>query len=157
MHDENQSLARSSELFRSIWRIQQSIRSFAQKTAIDNNLSIPQYALLMMLAPKREITQKKLGNIMKFPKSTLSQAVDGLVQANLIKRHPVEDNRREMQLILTDNGKQLYEKLKWQEGSIHQVLELAIASLNENQFEEAVSTLLQIAVFLEKESEKLGE
>ena len=157
MHDETKAFKRSSQLFRSIWRINQSIRIFAQKTALDNDLSIPQYALLMMLAPKKEITQKEIGQIMKFPKSTLSQAVDGLVQANLIMRHPVKDNRREMQLILTDNGKKLYEKIREQDGSIHQVLEEAIDSLSDNQFEEMLETLSQISAFLAIKSEEQGE
>lgn len=160
MCNKQQSFKRSSELFRSIWRLNQSMRSFVQKTALENDLSVPQYAVLMMVAPKKEITQKQLGNLMKFPKSTLSQAVDGLVQADLIMRHPVEDNRREMQLILSEKGKLLYEKIRNQKGSVHRALETAIDTLDENQFEQAIATLGQIATFLGElgeESEKLGE
>ncbi len=157
MQDETKAFNRSSQLFRSIWRFNQSMRIYAKKTALENDLTVPQYALLMMLAPKKEMTQKEIGQIMKFPKSTLSQTVDGLVQADIIMRHPVKDNRREMQLILTDKGKKLYEKLREHEGSIHQDLEDAIDNLSDNQFEEMLATLSQIATFLAIKSEERGD
>lgn len=152
---DQQSSSRSSELFRTMWRINQSMRYFVQKAALENDLSVPQYAVLMMVAPKKEITQKQLGHLMKFPKSTLSQAVDGLVQAGLMMRHPVEDNRREMQLILSEKGKLLYETMREQHGSVHLTLETAIDKLDENQFEEAIGTLNQIATFLGELGEDL--
>jgi DNA-binding MarR family transcriptional regulator len=157
MNHENKSIERSSELFRSFWRVNHSMRQFIHKTAMANDLSIPQYALLMTLAPKREMTQKQLGNKTHFPKSTLSQAVDGLVQLELITRHPVEENRREMQLTLSEKGKLLYETMRLQEGSIYLALESAIDTLTEKQYDEVLSVQLQIAIVLEKEAKEQGE
>ncbi len=158
-HDQ-QSFSRSSELFRTLWRINRSMRYFVQKTAMEHELSVPQYAVLMMVAPKKEITQKQLGHLIKFPKSTLSQAVDGLVQAGFLMRHPVEENRRKMQLILSEKGKLLYETIRVQHGGIHHALETAIERVDEKKFQEALATLSQIVTLLgelEEESEKGGE
>ncbi|MBS4190625.1 MarR family transcriptional regulator [Bacillus sp. FJAT-49705] len=157
MEIENQAFLRSSELFRTLWRVNLSMRRIVQKSAADNNLSVPQYAVLMTLTPRKEMTQKQLGTVMQFPKSTLSQAVDGLVQAGLINRHPVKENRREMQLIVSEKGKMLYETIKRKEGSIHHAFESAIDTLSVKQYDELLCSLRQIASFLENESEENGE
>ncbi len=157
MNIEKNSIERSSELFRSFWLVNHSMRQIIHKTATANDLSIPQYALLMTIAPYEEMTQKKLGNHTLFPKSTLSQAVDGLVQAELIYRHPVKDNRREMNLILSEKGKKLYETMSRQKGSIHQALELAIQTLTEEQYNGLLSTQQQIVMALDNEVNVQGE
>jgi DNA-binding MarR family transcriptional regulator len=124
---------------------------FVHTTALENDLSIPQYSVLMTIAPQKEMTQKQIGEVLQIPKSTLSQAVDGLVQTEWIHRKPVKDNRREMQLILSEKGVALFKKISSQKGSIHQTIDSAIGSLDEKQFEELQATLLHIADFLEKE------
>lgn len=157
MHFDQQSFMRSGELFRTIWRVNLSMRTMVQKTAMANELTTPQYAVLMTLAPYGELTQKELGQVMQFPKSTLSQAVDGLVQAGLVDRHPVKENRREMQLIVSEKGKLLFENMKRQEGSINHSFELAIDTLTAKQYEELLASLQQIASFLEEKSTEQGE
>lgn len=156
MHYENESM-RSGELFRIIWRVNFSMRRIVQRTALANNLTVPQYALLMTLAPHEEMTQKELGQVMQFPKSTLSQAVDGLVQAELIDRHPVKENRREMQLLITEKGKMLSTRMKKQEGGINDAFESAIDTLSAKQYKELLASLGQIATFLEEKSAEQGE
>jgi DNA-binding MarR family transcriptional regulator len=129
---------------------------FVHKTALEHGLTVPQYSLLMTIAPNKEITQKKLGEIVQIPKSTLSQSVDGLVQAGWIERDPVPDNRREMQLILSEKGKILYETIAQKKGTIHQVIDSVLNTLTEKQFEEIQATLLHIADSLEKETSTKG-
>ncbi|GIN87187.1 hypothetical protein J6TS2_35730 [Heyndrickxia sporothermodurans] len=133
------------------------MRKIFQRTASNNQLSIPQYVLLMKIAPRKEVTQKQIGRETGFPKSTLSQAVDGLVQSNLLHRHPVEDNRREMQLTLSEEGQKLYEKISSETGSVHQVLGSAINTLTVQQQEALHSAFLQMEKFLEKEILEQGE
>ncbi|KAB2334791.1 MarR family transcriptional regulator [Cytobacillus depressus] len=157
MHCENQPNMRSGELFRAIWRVNLSMRKIVQRTAVTNDLTVPQYAVLMTLAPYREMTQKELGQMMQFPKSTLSQAVDGLVQAGFMERHPVKENRREMQLILSNEGKTQIQTMKEQEGGINRVFESAIDTLQAKQYAELLASLDQIAKFLEEKSPEQGE
>lgn len=157
MEANNQSFKRSSELFQTFWRVNLSLKKVVQKTAVKNDLTVPQYAVLMTFAPRREMTQKEVGQIMQFPKSTLSQAVDGLVQAGYIDRHPVKENRREMQLILSEKGKKLYEHLKTEEGSMHQAFKEAADTLTEGQYSNLMASLAQIANFLEDMTGDQGE
>lgn len=157
MNKESPYFIRTVEVLRSFERVNHNMRKIFQKTALDNNLSIQQFALLMKIAPHKEMTQKDLGKETHIPKSTLSQAVDGLVLAGLLIRHPVEDNRREMQLILSDKGKELIETIWMQKGSIHQAFESALHNFTEKQCEELLASLSHIAMFLEKETMKQGE
>ncbi|MGF9976937.1 MarR family winged helix-turn-helix transcriptional regulator [Viridibacillus arvi] len=125
-----------------------------QRTALENELTIPQYALLITLAPFEEMTQKQLGKATFFPKSTLSQAVEGLVQAELIQRNPVEDNRREMLLTLSDKGQLLYNKIQSQESSVIKAFELATDSLSEKQYDDLLTSQRQIITLLEEAIER---
>ncbi|MGE7932530.1 MarR family winged helix-turn-helix transcriptional regulator [Viridibacillus arvi] len=145
---------RSEKLLHSFWHVNHCIRRIVQKTALENELTIPQYALLITLAPFEEMTQKQLGKATFFPKSTLSQAVEGLVQAELIQRNPVEDNRREMLLTISDKGQLLYNKIQSQESSVLKAFELATDSLSEKQYDDLLTSQRQIITLLEEAIER---
>ncbi|MFJ7975610.1 MarR family winged helix-turn-helix transcriptional regulator [Peribacillus sp. JNUCC 23] len=157
MESENQQNMRSVLLMRSFWNVQKNMMRFVQKTAVENGLSVPQYAVLMCIAPYKEMTQKKLGEQTFLPKSTLSQAVDGLVQAGWLGRKQVEGNRREMQLTLSDKGETFLKTIHRQEGGIHQVFQAATETLTEKQVEELLKTHLQITTYLEAQAKEQGE
>lgn len=145
--DFNISDNKSSDFLHSFWRVNRNLMRIVHNTAQEYGLSIPQYSVLMIIAPRKEMTQKQLGEILQIPKSTLSQAVDGLVQTEWIHRQPVQDNRREMQLIISEKGNALFEKI-----SIHQTIETVINTIGSNQYEEFQNTLHQIAKLLETNS-----
>lgn len=144
--------SRSSKFLHTFRRVNRNMMHFIHKTALENGLSIPQYSVLMTIAPRKEMTQKQLGEVLQIPKSTLSTAVDGLVQTEWLHRQPVPDNRREMQLILSEKGNNLFENISQQKGSIHRTIESVMNTLTEKQFEEFQATLLHIADFLEHET-----
>lgn len=156
VNDNNHLELKSSTFLHSFWRVNRSMMRFVHKAASENDLSIPQYSVLMIIAPQREMTQKQLGEILQMPKSTLSQAVDGLVQNKWIQRQPVEDNRREMHLILSEKGISLFEQIKFQKDSIHQTLESVINTIDEEKFEELQSTFTHFADLLENETSTKG-
>lgn len=156
MEHENQKLQRSAQLLRSFWVVQKNLMRFTHKSAVDNGLSIPQYAILMTMASHKEMTQKYLGEKTLLPKSTLSQAVDGLVQAGLLNRQQVEGNRREMQLTLSDKGEILTKKIYLHEGGIHQVFQSAVDTLTEKQYEETLEVHLQLSNYLEAQATERG-
>ena len=152
MDCNNLTDSKSSKFLHSFRRLNQNMMRFIHKTALENDLSIPQYSVLMTIAPRKEMTQKQLGEVLQIPKSTLSQAVDGLVQTGWIHRQPVPDNRREMQLLLSEKGNTLFKKISQQKGSIHRTIESVMGTLTEKQFDEFLATLLHIADFLENET-----
>lgn len=148
---------RSVQLLRSFWNVQKNLVRFVQKTAVENDLTVPQYTLLVAIAPNKEVTQKSLGEKTFLPKSTLSQAVDGLVQAGLLNRQPVEGNRREIQLSLSEQGESLLKKIHLQAGGIHQIFGSAIESLTDQQYKDLLEAHLQISTYLEEQATEQGE
>ncbi|MDM5223295.1 MarR family winged helix-turn-helix transcriptional regulator [Peribacillus sp. NJ11] len=156
MKNEKQ-LMRSVQLLRSFWNVQKNIMRFVQKTTAENGLTVPQYSILMAITLQTEMTQKTVGEKTFLPKSTLSQAVDGLVRAGMLHRELVEGNRREIQLSITEQGKNLLQTIHFHEGSIHQIFQSAIELLSEEQFEELLETHLQITNFLEAQATEQGE
>lgn len=149
MKDDNEKLTRSIRLMRSFRNVQKNLFCLEQQTAARNGLSMPQYAILMTLGKCKEMTQKKVGEVTFLPKSTLSQAVDGLVREGLLERRQVEDNRREMQLSLTAKGMALVEAIHQQEGGSHQRFQAAVESLTDEQYENLLEIHQHISMHLE--------
>ncbi len=158
MEHENQKLVRSTQLLRSFWSVQKNIVRFVQKIAVENGLSIPQYTILMTLTLHKEMkmTQKKVGEQTFLPKSTLSHAVDGLVQEGFLSRQQVEGNRREMELMITDNGKAFLKRMHLQDGGIHQLFQSAMEQLTDKQYEELIESHLLLSAYLESQVKDQG-
>jgi DNA-binding MarR family transcriptional regulator len=154
---EIEKLKKSTQLLHSFWNVQKNLIRLAQKSAVENGLSVPQYSILMAMKLNKEMVQKNVGEVTFIPKSTLSQAVDGLVREGMINRQQVEGNRREMMLSLTEKGEALIKMIHIQDGGIHQVFQSAVEVLSESQYEELLGAHQQITTYLEREAPVLGE
>ena len=156
LETETQEFMRSIELLRSFSRMQKNLMRFVQRAALANGLSVPQYSILLSIGPEKEMTQKALREKTYLPKSTLSQAVDGLVQEGYIERQPVEGNRREMLLSLSMHGKDFLKAIHRQKDGLHEVFQTAAETLSEEQYEELLNMQHQIVTCLEEQADKLG-
>jgi DNA-binding MarR family transcriptional regulator len=154
---ESQRITPALQLLRSFSRVNKTMMRFVQKTAADNGLSVPQYTILVTIAPEKEMTQKSIGEKTFLPKSTLSQAVDGLVQAGFLHRQQVEDNRREMLLSLSRQGETMLKGIHRQEGSIHQLTAGALETLKEEEFAGLLQAHQQIADFFDEKAAEQEE
>ncbi|MCC5804056.1 MarR family winged helix-turn-helix transcriptional regulator [Rossellomorea vietnamensis] len=150
----NQQITPALQLLRSFSRVNKTMMRFVQKTAADNGLSVPQYTILVTIAPEGELTQKTIGERTFLPKSTLSQAVDGLVQAGFLHRQEVEDNRREMLLSLSHQGETMLKGIHKQEGSIHQLTAGAVEKLSEEEFAGLLRAHERIADFFDEKGKE---
>ncbi|WP_406687781.1 MarR family winged helix-turn-helix transcriptional regulator [Rossellomorea vietnamensis] len=151
---ENQQITPALQLLRSFSRVNKTMMRFVQKTAADNGLSVPQYTILVTIAPEGELTQKTIGERTFLPKSTLSTAVDGLVQAGFLYRQQVEDNRREMLLSLSHQGETMLKGIHKQEGSIHQLTEGAVETLSEEEFAGLLEAHERIADYFDEKGKE---
>lgn len=156
MKSDNEKLIRSTQLLRSFWRVQKNIVRFVQKTAVENGLSVPQYTVLMTIILHKEMTQKMVGEQTFLPKSTLSYAVDGLVQEGFLSRQQVKGNRREMQLSITNEGEAFLKKIHLQDGGVHQLFQAAMEQLTDKQFEELLESHLLLSTYLETQAADQG-
>lgn len=150
MQDEHQRVTRSTEVLYSFAGVHNNMMRLIQRSAVENGLSVPQYSILMALFSRNEMTQKKVGEKTFLPKSTLSQAVDGLVREGLLRRKQVEGNRREVLLSLSEKGMTRIRTLHLQEGGIHQAVQSVLESMTEQQVDDLLRTHKQITDLLEK-------
>jgi DNA-binding MarR family transcriptional regulator len=154
---ENEKMLKSIQLLHSFWNVQKNLIKLAQKSAIENGLSVPQYSILMAMKLNKEMIQKNVGEVTFLPKSTLSQAVDGLVREGIINRQQVEGNRREIMLSVTEKGEALIKDIYLQEDGIHQVFHSVVEDMSDSQYDELLRGHLQITTFLETEAHEIGE
>lgn len=149
MKEENE-LAGYMQLMLSFAEVQKAMLRIIQKSALETGMSLPQYSIMMTIFRCSGITQKAIGEKAFLPKSTLSQAVDGLAKEGYVIRQPMENDRREMRLELSDSGHALAEKLHLKEGGLHQLFEAASSQFTEHQIEELVAAHRKISACLTK-------
>lgn len=94
-------------------------------------------------------SEKKLQAQAHFPKSTLSYAIEGLVQAELVNRTHVERNRREMNLALSGRGKTMLDEMKAQDDGVHIRFKNAVDSFTAGQFADLINMYQRIVTFFE--------
>lgn len=154
---KNKDLPRDIRLLYSFLNINKNLARLVSRTAANNGLTVPQFTVLMMVAPHKKMTQKLIGEKMFMPKSTLSQAVDGLVKAGLIQRRPVEGNRRELELTLSTKGEEFIKELPQQDGSVAKLFKKACDTLSEKQYEDLLELHTLIVHTLEMEQGEQGK
>lgn len=152
---ENPRMTSSIELLQSFACVQKNIFHLMQKSAADNSLSVPQYSILMTLISDSAMTQKTIGEKTFLPKSTLSQAVDGLVKEGLLERKQVEGNRRKVLLSLSEKGVEFLQTLDQKDSSVLNVFQTVIKALDPQEVQNLISTHVRITTLLEsKEPEE---
>jgi DNA-binding MarR family transcriptional regulator len=90
--------------------------------------------------PAQVISQKSLGERLLFPKSTLSTSVDGLVTLGFLKRSIPEENRREVELELTEAGREQVLLMHNEPNGVYQKMMGVLSQLSE----ESIHTLLEL-------------
>lgn len=148
---EHHELPRDVRLLQSFFRIHKSLTRLARRTAVKNGLSFPQFVVLMMLGPHKKMTQKMIGERTFIPKSTLSQAVDGLVKAGYLLRRPVDGNRRESELVLSKEGEAFIGEMLKQEDSVASFFAKACQALSDRQYRLLLDAHQVMAEILEQE------
>lgn len=148
--NDTKEMDASMQLMLSFAHVQKNMVRFIQKAAIEKGLSIPQYSILMTIISCKEMTQKNIGEKTFLPKSTLSQAVDGLVKEGYLERRQLEDNRRETLLALSGKGQALVDELHIQEDGLYQVFKAASQQFTDEQVEELLQAHRKISSYLKE-------
>lgn len=138
---------RQMVLTQSFWQLQKAIMTQVKQTAADNDLSVPQFTILLMMQQKGQMPQKKLQARTHFPKSTLSHAIDGLVQDGILERTHVKGNRREMDLSLSERGRALFDQIRSQHNSVHVRFKEAVDSFTEEEFNQLIQMQEHIVAY----------
>src|SRR5690625_1059087 len=99
MVKETYGTNRPAMLMQSFWHLQKSIMGQVKQTALNHDLSVPQFAIIVMMQHNKKIAQKQLQARTHYPKSTLSYAIEEIVQDDLLNRHYDVENRRDVDLL----------------------------------------------------------
>lgn len=70
-------------------------------------LSVPQFDVLSTLTEREGMSQRELAERLYVTKGNVSGLIDRLVEAGLVERHSIPEDRRSHALHLTDEGKRL--------------------------------------------------
>ena len=140
MNENNPQLEQTIQVLRSFWRIQRNFGRWGQASIKNSNLSMPQFLILQAMFPAQVISQKSLGERLLFPKSTLSTSVDGLVTLGFLKRSIPEENRREVELELTEAGREQMLLMHNDPKGVYQKMMGVLSQLSE----ESIHTLLEL-------------
>jgi len=96
-----------------IRRFRQCIRHLERELDIQNNsccssgTSLGQCHALLEIASHGSVNLSELSDKLYLDKSTVSRTVDGLVRSRLANRYIPDDNRRKVNISLTDKGREV--------------------------------------------------
>ncbi len=96
-----------------IRKFRNTLRQFEREVDIQNNtcsscdISLSQCHAMLALEEKGSINLNELSFKLRLDNSTTSRIIDGLVRIGLVERTIPEENRRSVNLNLTDGGKEV--------------------------------------------------
>ncbi len=110
------------------------------------DLSLEQFLLLRLLYAKGPIRASEIAEQLLVHKSAITVRVEKLVKKGLIERQRDENDRRNVYLRLTENGRSLYESL---EKNINQFVEAIVSDIPEKEMEVFLNVYEKIADYIE--------
>lgn len=103
---DTQSSSTARVWFRML-RLHQSLYSEIASRLRVIGLSVPQFDVLSTLTEREGMSQRELAERLYVTKGNVSGLIDRLVEAGLVERHSIPEDRRSHALHLTDEGKRL--------------------------------------------------
>ena len=123
------------------------LESRAVEVATDKPLSTSKVQVLRLLAQRTGQTSSQVARYLGVSKPAVSQIIDAMVRTKLVTRKTSKHDRREVNLGLTDKGKNINKLVRQQQRSY---IRTAMRSLNGTAASRWISTLSDIAIALGK-------
>jgi DNA-binding MarR family transcriptional regulator len=76
---------------------------------VEGRVTLPQLRVLVLTSDRKILTMAEVAELLEVHPSNATRLVDRLVQAGLLNRQDDPRNRRQLQLTLTEEGRQLVE------------------------------------------------
>ncbi|GKU24102.1 MarR family winged helix-turn-helix transcriptional regulator [Clostridium folliculivorans] len=144
--DYNDSKTKQAvEVVQSFMLISKTLAKYTQRNADSLGLTLQQLGVLNTIYSSPLITLKEITEKLFIPKSTASVSVEELVNLGLVERKSSEEDRRQINLILTDKGKDISKKSIQNPSSY-----IAMVSALEKIPKEDIDTLIRIHKELSK-------
>ncbi|GFZ30025.1 hypothetical protein CSC2_05510 [Clostridium zeae] len=135
----------AAEVVQSFMMVSKTLTKYTQKNANSLGLNLQQLGVLNTIYSSPLITLKEITEKLFIPKSTASVSVEELVNLGLVERKSSEEDRRQINLILTDKGMEISRKSIQNPASY-----IAMVSALEKISTEDIDSLLRIHKELSK-------
>ena len=105
------------------------------------NMSLSQLNVLMLLESRKHVIMKEIGEELGIKPSSATNLVDRLIKLDLIERSSVPDDRRVVEVSLTEKGKELIEEVRRVD---NQHWEKMLAKIDEPEYEEILRVVKKL-------------
>lgn len=112
-----------------------------------NNLSITEFSVLEVLYLKGKQTIQQIANSILVSSGSMTYVIDKLEQRDLLRRIACPNDRRVIHATLTDDGKELMEKIMPKH---HALVDYMLGSLNDDEAEALVKLLKKVEKRVER-------
>ena len=126
------------------------LESRAVGVATDKPLSTSKVQVLRLLAQRAGQTSSQVARYLGVSKPAVSQIIDAMVRSKLVTRKTSKNDRREVNLGLTDKGKNINKDVRQQQ---RHYIRIAMRNLNGTAANRWINTLGDVAVALAKADE----
>ena len=106
-------------------------------------LTFTQYCAVIEIGKAQEIVLRDLAEKLGLDKSTISRTVDSLVKMDLVTLEIMPENRRYVNIMLTNEGTNLFSKMEEGSNQYYQEILKSIPENKTKQIIESVELLLQ--------------
>lgn len=130
----NDSFKMAGEVVQSFVSVNRALTRFTQQNAASLSLTVPQMGILNAIFAKMGSTLKDITERLQMPKSTASIVLDDLVKMGLVERKASEDDRREVNLTVTEKGAGLSNK-SISNSSSYRAMQYALDQMPEQDFQ----------------------
>jgi len=110
--------------------------------AIPNHLTIDQYQIMCVLHQRGQCTSTDLAAVFKVVKSSITAIINRLVDHGYVERTPAEEDRRVIELSLTEEGQMVYEQVDKQ---VQDIVSSYLTHFNETEVETFIGTYEKLA------------
>jgi MarR family transcriptional regulator, organic hydroperoxide resistance regulator len=110
--------------------------------AIPNHLTIDQYQIMCVLQQRGQCTSTDLAAVFKVVKSSITAIINRLVDHGYVERTPAEEDRRVIELSLTEEGQKVYEQVDKQ---VQDIVSSYLIHFNETEVETFIGTYEKLA------------
>ncbi|QHW34330.1 MarR family transcriptional regulator [Paenibacillus rhizovicinus] len=137
------------EVLQSFMSVTRAVSEFTRLNAESVGLTMLGMSIVNTLLGSPGLSLKELTEKLQASKSTISVSVEGLVQGGIAERSQAAGNRREINLSLTDEGKELARRSIRQAYS-YRAMTAALQSLDEEQIHQLLGMHARIAEALQR-------
>jgi DNA-binding MarR family transcriptional regulator len=139
---------------RSMTEMRNLLRQHVQEKlkVLQIDISFELLEVLSLLWRKDGVNQQELADTAVKDKSSMTYLIDNLVKRNLVTRKEDESDRRNKRIFLTDQGKQLYQRLY---PPVLAMYRQATAEVDAAEIEKAISLVIKMNENLKKKTDLL--